>query len=84
LPPKQTLRLVQWSIAVDYLVKAIFGLAWAVAERMFMFFPFKMGRGWDYFLDVLSREITSHNPAPRIGTRLARINQLGKLPGMVI
>ena len=28
---KQVLRLVPWSIAVDYLVKATFGLAWAVA-----------------------------------------------------
>jgi len=28
---KQTLPLVQWSIAVDYLVKAILAKAWAVA-----------------------------------------------------
>jgi hypothetical protein len=31
LPPKQTLRLVQWSIAVVYLMKAMLGNAWAVA-----------------------------------------------------
>ena len=45
--------------------------------------PFKMGSRWDYFLDVLIKEITSHNPAPMIGIKLAKINQLGKLPGVV-
>jgi hypothetical protein len=36
LSPKPALPLVQWCIAIVYLMKAIFGAAWAVAEDAFM------------------------------------------------
>ena len=33
IPPKQTLRLVRPSFANRYLMKAMLGVAWAVAEK---------------------------------------------------
>jgi hypothetical protein len=36
LPATQTLRSVRWSIAVVYLMKAIFAKAWAVAVVIYL------------------------------------------------